>query len=865
MAHIRFAGIRFNFVLIGALALALVSCTFNLDPAGHERTGSVSVNLSGAATSQGNDSGRAISANSGFIYLQTGLTAETAKLYGPFPVTAGTTALVKDIPAATYPAMVLVFLPELAPAPLSPIIPSSATVDGLRLSMQQTLADSPSLSSSSSISLIENFTIVWGANNTISACLIPTTALVPNTDGFISLSPSGSGVSRRFVRLSGLVSRFASATATAEKVLTMKLSNSSADPAIITGIGLYDSLGGRLSRENVSQTLLTGESLTRTVSWTGDDCYYAYVEFTGSGVDGSFTATIVEQRSITYDGNGGSGSVTAQKGAEGTSVQLSGNGFTRAGYAFLGWSVNPAATSADYPAGYAYTYGAADVTLYAVWRLSSLPFIISASMANPSMGYPGYSADNVVQMNLSVVNAYDGIASITLSGSFSGFSPTVKVDGVSYGCTVSGTTLTFPTPVNQPNAAIVISDIILPLGNGTRSVGATITCGNGVSTTEAVATVTVESSLPTLGAYNLADALGHAHTTDGLIVIKGTIGDTGSGVYRFNLTGSVATLAAASVYVNGSSVGFTYSDSLKTVTLLAPVTGSAIPFEIRNVTLPAPSSSYSIGLTVSDAAGNVSLSSAGSITSDQTGPVVEDMAVYDSSYGDTGFTNGDISIDCNIDEDCAFYKTITVTASSGVISLADAIVRINGTQYSCTRSGNTLTLVSSPMNGYCSMTISGLDISGLSDGVPTTIRLTVGNEYGLTTTVAGGITIDLAGPHLPSLDVSNATSTQFIMGPCYDSESGMQSVTCTQQSSVQTTPVTANFSGCGCTVTVTGIPTTGGIVGPLQTILPSGTQVFYHYTKLYLEDAVGNTHAYYVERKYDGGTSLYSVAIVFQE
>ncbi len=76
---------------------------------------------------------------------------------------------------------------------------------------------------------------------------------------------------------------------------------------------------------------------------------------------------------ITYDMNGGSGSISSQYGdyrADGTesTTRLSSVVPTRSGYTFLGWSEDKDATSAEYSAGGTFAFSSPDdVTLYAVW------------------------------------------------------------------------------------------------------------------------------------------------------------------------------------------------------------------------------------------------------------------------------------------------------------------------------------------------------------------------------------------------------------------------------------------------------------------------------------------------------------------
>jgi uncharacterized repeat protein (TIGR02543 family) len=82
---------------------------------------------------------------------------------------------------------------------------------------------------------------------------------------------------------------------------------------------------------------------------------------------------------ITYDANGGSGSVNSQSAEEGAEAVLAANSFTRTGYVFVGWSANKNAASSGsgnyssrvYAAGEEYTMGSSDVTLYAIWSTAS--------------------------------------------------------------------------------------------------------------------------------------------------------------------------------------------------------------------------------------------------------------------------------------------------------------------------------------------------------------------------------------------------------------------------------------------------------------------------------------------------------------
>ena len=75
---------------------------------------------------------------------------------------------------------------------------------------------------------------------------------------------------------------------------------------------------------------------------------------------------------ITYNANGGSGAPASQTKYYGTNLTLSSQKPTRTNYTFLGWSTSSTATTATYQAGGTYTANS-DATLYAVWKLSTIP------------------------------------------------------------------------------------------------------------------------------------------------------------------------------------------------------------------------------------------------------------------------------------------------------------------------------------------------------------------------------------------------------------------------------------------------------------------------------------------------------------
>ncbi len=73
-----------------------------------------------------------------------------------------------------------------------------------------------------------------------------------------------------------------------------------------------------------------------------------------------------ETYTITFNPNGGTGTMSAQTFTEGEAQALTRNAFTYDGYTFTGWNTVQGGSGASYPDGYTLT-ATADMTLYAQW------------------------------------------------------------------------------------------------------------------------------------------------------------------------------------------------------------------------------------------------------------------------------------------------------------------------------------------------------------------------------------------------------------------------------------------------------------------------------------------------------------------
>lgn len=101
------------------------------------------------------------------------------------------------------------------------------------------------------------------------------------------------------------------------------------------------------------------------------DMYFQTGSLNPSGDDnrnsGKSVRLVIGIYTVTYDANGGTGSVASQTKVSSTDLTLASNSFTRKGYTFNGWNTAADGSGTSYAEGANYTADAS-VTLYAQWR-----------------------------------------------------------------------------------------------------------------------------------------------------------------------------------------------------------------------------------------------------------------------------------------------------------------------------------------------------------------------------------------------------------------------------------------------------------------------------------------------------------------
>ena len=79
----------------------------------------------------------------------------------------------------------------------------------------------------------------------------------------------------------------------------------------------------------------------------------------------------VSEYSLSYDANGGMGTMSAEAGVAGTTVTVAQNGFTRDNYTFTGWNTQADGKGAAYKPSDSFTLTDKDTVLYAQWSKNS--------------------------------------------------------------------------------------------------------------------------------------------------------------------------------------------------------------------------------------------------------------------------------------------------------------------------------------------------------------------------------------------------------------------------------------------------------------------------------------------------------------
>ena len=261
-----------------------------------------------------------------------------------------------------------------------------------------------------------------------------------------------------------------------------------------------------------------------------------------SGNPATYTVTVTDPYTITYDANGGSGAPDAQQKSEKININLSAAKPTRDGYVFKEWNTAQDGSGDSYAPGAAYTADG-DATLYAQW--------------------------------LEIVASGDCGTGVTYS---------LTEDGV---MTISGTgEMAECDPAPWDANKNVITSIIIEEGVTTIADGAFEECAN-------VASVSIPASVTSIGGSAFSQAGTSATTMTVTIAAGSNLATIGGDAFSFcssletiTIPSSVTTIGMRAFVMSGLT-SVTLSDGLKVIDgrafMMCPMTTITIPASVTSI------------------------------------------------------------------------------------------------------------------------------------------------------------------------------------------------------------------------------------------------------------------------------------------
>jgi hypothetical protein len=397
-----------------------------------------------------------------------------------------------------------------------------------------------------------------------------------NIDGTISITGT-------FSNTGGTVNNRGSITSTVEAGGNL---NHAVTYSVVsgTGGGVSITAGNTLTPDDGSVTLTAAPSANyRVRGWTvntmsdiGNTTNYLTID----NITEPKTVTVefeLVPRTISFDANGGTGTMTSETVQHGSTYSIKANEFTRDYHAFAGWSTSSGSQAVVYAGGATTSAVTADITLFAQWK----PVITIATQ--PATTTP--VTFGAITGNLTVVASVGGAGSTT----YQWYSNTTASN--TGGSQISGaTSATFAIPTNLTPATYYYYVVV-------SSTGAD-------SVTSNYATVTVATADQTTLTINSPGAKKFGVDTTPFQLY--TTGGSGSGGYTFNRTsgtaadvspsGEVTIVGAGTIQVTVTKAGDTNFNPTTSVAL--PITideGDQAPLTIIGATTLTYGSTLQLG------------------------------------------------------------------------------------------------------------------------------------------------------------------------------------------------------------------------------------------------------------------------------
>ncbi|MGL6198866.1 MAG: InlB B-repeat-containing protein [Lachnospiraceae bacterium] len=299
----------------------------------------------------------------------------------------------------------------------------------------------------------------------------------------------------------------------------------------------YEFLGWSTSSTATSATYTDGVTVSGT-AFSANTIFYAVWKA------GTYT--------ITYNANGGSGTMSTTSFTYGTSFALTMNAFTRTGYAFLGWSTSSTATSATFTNGVTVsgTAFSSNTTLYAVWKGNTCTIQFNADDGSGNTAFQAFTfgASYTLSSNSFTRTGYTFIGWATTSGGSVAYIDGELMNGIEF---ANSTTIDLYA-VWRANTHTIIFDA--NSGTGTMA-DQTYTYGSSYS---------LEANTYTLSGYTFAgwstSATGTMKYQDNQAMTGTEFSTTPITLYAlWEVTATVTTKDATNVYGFGATLNGEYN------------------------------------------------------------------------------------------------------------------------------------------------------------------------------------------------------------------------------------------------------------------------------------------------------------------
>lgn len=212
-----------------------------------------------------------------------------------------------------------------------------------------------------------------------------------NTIGFggkaITCNPAGTPASSAacgFIQAQASNGVIYNTTALPGRIVSIQF-NGSASVATSAFGGTARLVNATAANYTVGGTQIGAAQTNTTYTWTttGAENYTFFCVKRG-GTAQYFSSIIItyEVPTVTFNSNGGTGTMTAQSATSATA--LTSNTFTRSGYTFAGWNTSANGSGTSYSNGASYPFSTS-TTLYAQWTASSSTVTFNANGGTGSM------------------------------------------------------------------------------------------------------------------------------------------------------------------------------------------------------------------------------------------------------------------------------------------------------------------------------------------------------------------------------------------------------------------------------------------------------------------------------------------------